>query len=812
MQRHFDNRTHTYRHGTVLQTVAALFGAWLSVQPAMAADAARDYRIPAQSLNNALMQFAADSDLEVVFNADGIRGLNANSLEGRMTPAEALDRLLQGSGYGYRYINDHTVTLEKRSAPISSAPETSTLPPMTVSGKAEYDATDPYNTDYNRPNATTATKTDTPLMETPVSIQVVPKAILRDKQVTTLPDAVNGNVSGVLGRTGGGYLYDNFIIRGLAGSGFGDAYRNGLFNRQDIYDIANIEQIEILKGPAAVLYGRIEPGGLVNYVTKKPLDTAYYSVQQQFASYDQYRTLIDATGPLDKNKTVLYRINGSYTNNQSFRDFVGNERFFVSPVVTWRPTDKFETHLELEYKHDRFNADFGIPAIAGPTPSDGRPAPIPITRTLKDGPERQLIDSKNVGFDWTYRFNDDWKLTQRYLFKDWTLSGPTIFNWGGLQADNRTLNRSASKGVQDVMTHSGNLDLNGKFELLGSKHNLLIGIDGFLATTEAHDAEDTAPSIDIFNPVYGQVDFDALTTENGFFYRKESWMGVYVQDQITFFDKLHLLLGGRYDNVTTGARFSPASLDAAKAGRVAQKDDAFSPRLGLLYRPLDWLSVYGNYTTSFSGNNGLSASGAKFDPQRGKQYEVGLKVETPDQRLSSTLAFFHLTKTNLLTDDPNEADPNFQILAGAIRSRGIEFDVAGQVTDRLHLLTTYAYTEVNYTQDFNGLQGNWLENVPRHQGSLWGTWQFNHAFKAGLGVVVAGRRWGDSDNTFIMPGYARLDAMASYTHRIGGHALTAQLNINNLLDKQYYANSDGSNLDVIPGAPINVFGSLRYEF
>ena len=203
--------------------------------------------------------------------------------------------------------------------------------------------------DYSVPNATAATKTDTPIIETPVSIQVVPRAVLEDKQAMSLPDAVNGHVSGVLGRTGGGTLYDNFIIRGLSGSGFGDAYRNGLYNRQDIYDLSNIEQIEILKGPAAVLYGRIEPGGLVNYITKKPLNTPYYAIQQQFGSYHQQRTSVDATGPIDENKTVLYRVNAAYTDNESFRDYVGNERIFVAPTLTWRPNEQFEANVCLLY-------------------------------------------------------------------------------------------------------------------------------------------------------------------------------------------------------------------------------------------------------------------------------------------------------------------------------------------------------------------------------------------------------------------------------------------------------------------------------
>ncbi|NOS75065.1 MAG: TonB-dependent receptor [Methyloglobulus sp.] len=773
------------------------------------------YEIAPQSLDQALVEFSNASGLQVM--ADGVltSGVKSSRVTGNYSSSQALGQLLAGTGLEVQSTQNGTVTLQLTGRLIPTAAtqnEGETLPKVTVEADADnpYDdpnwATDPYNKDYNRPNATTATKTDTPIMETPVSIQVVPRGVLADKQTTNLPDAVNGHVSGVLGRTGGGYLYDNFIIRGMAGSGFGDAYRNGLFNRQDIYDIANIEQIDILKGPAAVLYGRIEPGGLVNYVTKKPLATPYYSLQQQFGSYDQYRTQFDATGPIDKDKTLLYRVNGSYSDNQSFRDFVGNERFFVAPAVTWRPNEKFVANFELEYKHDRLNADYGIPAIGD------RPAPIPITRTLKDGSDRQLLENTLVGFDWTYRFNEDWKITQRYLFKDWTLSGPTLFNFGGLQQVNNRflLGRTASKGVQDVQTHSTNLDLNGKFEFFGSKHNLLIGVDGFYATTEAHDADAPAPDIDIFNPVYGQVDFNALTQENSFFYRKENWFGAYIQDQITLFDKLHIMLGGRYDNVTTGGNFTTASLDAAKAGREAKKDDAFSPRAGILYQVRDWLSVYGSYTESFSGNNNFGKT--TFDPQEGKQYELGLKAQTPDQRFSSTLAFFHLTKTNLLTDDPERADPNFQILAGKNRSKGIEFDLAGQVTDNLNLLATYAYTQSTYTQDFSGFKGNRLENVPRHQGSLWGTWQFNDAFKVGLGVVAVGKRYGDAGNTYSLPGYVRMDAMAAYTYRIGQHRLTAQVNLNNLLDKEYFANSDGGSLDSIPGTPINVFGSLKYEF
>lgn len=673
-------------------------------------------------------------------------------------------------------------------------PDTYQLAPLNVTGTRERS--------YQVPEASTATKTETPIMETPVSIQVIPKAVLEDKQTMSLPDAVNGQVSGTLGRTGGGYLYDNFIIRGFTGSGFGDAYRNGLYNRQDIYDLSNVEQIEVLKGPASILYGRIEPGGLVNYVTKRPLATPYYAIQQQLGSEHQFRTSADLTGPIKADGTLLYRLNASYTDNESFRDHVSSERGFIAPTLTWRPNKAFELNFEVEQKHDRFHPDVGIPAIGS------RPANIPIEFDVTDGPKRQSIENTLIAFDWTYRFNDNWKLTNRYLNQDWSYGMRGILSFG-LQADNRTLERRILFGKQDVKTQSTNLDLNGKFDGFGAKHNVLIGVDAFYAETVARQLFGIAPTLDIFNPVYGLVDFDSLTT-TGNFYRKEKWTGLYFQDQMTFSDKLHVLVGGRYDDVETGANFSTVSMTAAKAGRTPNSDEEFSPRLGVLYELRDWVSVYTSYSQSFGANNGRGANGETFDPEQGKQYEIGLKMQSPSKRLTATVAAFDLTKDNLLTEDPDNS--GFSILAGEANSKGLEIDVSGRLTDKLELLATYAYTDAKYTRNNDGLKGNRLANVPLNQGSIWGVYHFNDTFKFGLGAVAVGKREADADNTAQLPGYGRFDAMAAYRKKFGQSQLTLQLNVNNLLDKKYFANSDGGRDNIVPGWPRSVLGSVKYEF
>ena len=273
-------------------------------------EAARHYRIPAQSLDSGLLRLAADSGLEILFTANQVRGATGNSIDGSMTtPAQALSKLLQGSGMTYRFVDAKTVTIEPLPGHAVKTPNpqsATTLPPINVVADAVYDDTAPYNPSYVQPDATTGTRTDTPIMETPLNVQVITKQVLRDQQVNRLDQALR-NISGVTTtKNSNGGLDDEFNLRGFNGQ---TQFRNGI--RFDFGNIggtrqmANVESIEVLKGPAAILYGRVEPGGMVNIITKQPLATPYYSLKQQFGSFDLYRTSIDATGPLTKDDTLL---------------------------------------------------------------------------------------------------------------------------------------------------------------------------------------------------------------------------------------------------------------------------------------------------------------------------------------------------------------------------------------------------------------------------------------------------------------------------------------------------------------------------
>ncbi|NOU44413.1 MAG: TonB-dependent siderophore receptor [Methyloglobulus sp.] len=638
-------------------------------------------------------------------------------------------------------------------------------------------------------------------------------------------------------------LGTGFIIRGFLNK---QIYRNGLSGAgaggpQSEFDTANLQSVEVLKGPASILYGRAEPGGLVNITTKKPLDTPYYSLEQQFGSYDWYRTQWDATCPVTKDSSLLYRFTGAYQNNNSFRDFISNDRIVVAPTVTWTPTDSTDITLGVEYMNQDYQADLGIPVIGT------RPAPIPISRSYSSDPN-DPIDNKDrvsVGTEINHHFNDDWAIHSRFLTNfehgDQIFINPADAFADAFQADGHTLNRNIFYQVTDSETYNTNLDLTGRFEIGPTKHETLVGFDYLNDYSEYSifgDYLNPNPdlALDIFNPIYGispALFQNAYKTTNfpgeNLYLSKNEWYGVYFEDHITLWNKLHITGGGRYDWAKTGTVTADSTNASAAAPIEFRKDEGFSPRVGILYQPIKELGLFGNWTTSFGANNGISASGGGFDPQIGEQFEVGIKTAFFDQRVLATLAYYHLTKSNILTPDLTTPDLRDRVAIGEQRSEGIELDITGRLTDQLSIISSYTFTDATITKDnrildgvLNGYEGKRLNNVPEHSASLWLKYDLN-GFEAqdgwsfGLGGVLAGQREGDVENTFQLPGYVRMDAFANYKLKVGPTRVTTSFNIRNLLDKDYYESTDpDANVaprnGVYPGAPLTAMGSVKVEF
>lgn len=717
----------------------------------------------------------------------------------------------------------------------------STLSKVTVEADAQtagnpeddpYNNLDPHNKDYAATYKSTTTKTGTPLMDSPFSLQVVPREVMNDQRSTTIKDALQ-NVSGVRSHSNDqeGYVY---TIRGFDVL---NLYRNSLqvpLSISTTQETANLESVQVLKGPSSILFGRVDPGGTINLVTKSPLNIPYQSIAQEFGTYGHFRTVWDSTAPVTKNGDVSYRFSGSYQSGDTYRDFQDIDRLLISPSLLWKISDATELKLEIQYLQNDSETDIGFPALGT------RPANIPIRRSFQEANDPNDSSHHVLGsYELTHRFNDDWTFHNRFHAVQSDLYKNNIAPVG-IENDG-TLHSNYQWQKLDSEAYATNFDITGKFDFYGTKHDVLAGFDifrdhynygfttlGAIALPPSFGGNSYDPTLDIniFRPVYGRADpakFSRVISnpDSSFFSNVGiEQYGIYFQDNITLFDKLHILGGGRHDWATLASGFP--SQFAGSANTEELTDEQFSPRVGILYQPKDWLSVYGSWSNSFGLNNGRDNNGNLVKPQTAEQWEGGLKTELFDHRLSATLAYFYLTKNNIVTDDPTNPDPTVVKPIGVSRSQGIEFDMVGQITDNLGVIGNYAYTDGRVTLGDSDLQDKRLPNVAEHSGRLFLTYDFkNHAmldgWRFGLGVTAVGARKGNPLNTFAMPGFARLDAFAAYSVNVGKSRLTAQINLENLTDKRYFDGTDSffnaaSNLAIFTGSPFAAKGTLRLEF
>ncbi len=785
----------------------------LAIMQALSASAEtgqkQNFDIPAQSLSSALLQFSENTGIKTFFSADVARDIQTPGLSGSYTPQQALDKLLTNTGIAYRFTDTESVALSV--SPKKNGTETTTLKPMTVTGKSGYADNDPYNTDYNRTNATTATKTNTSIMQTPMSVKVVPQQVLKDQQVVTLDQALK-NVSGVVSGSGSDR---QFFIRGFDVYNY---YRDGfpfVSNWFHTEELANIERVEVLKGPGSILYGRAEPGGIINFVTKQPLDTPYYSLRQQFGSYDHYRTDIDATGPLTVNKDLAYRFNLAYQTNNAITEFAGGERIFVAPQLRWNISDKTVSNIKLEYSNIKRNADNLLPLNTAGT----QPAALSRSQNLSDPWSYMEDEYVMLSLNTEHKFNPNWSLRHRFNASFANGAGINVSASGNVAANGdvgRFFFEGNANGNDYFNNFYNSLELAGKFETGLFKHTMLVGGD-YMNT----DARATMGPIFGLNPagtnIYNPVHFaqaPAVTAYNTFGY-SQPWFGVYGQDQIELPYHVHLLAGLRYDNAETGGDSAWGAFgNNTKIINPTVTDDRVSPRGGLLWQPIPELSLYGSYTENFGASNSVSQNGNQLPSQTAQQWEIGAKTELWGSRFTGTLAYFDLTKQNL----PMQVAQGISRAVGEAESRGIELDLTGEILPGWKVIGAYAYTPFAKTIKDSigaGTEGMRLHNAPVNNGNLWTTYEFQdrtlHGLKLGAGVQAVGMRQIGYKEAIKTPGYATLNLMASQSWKVGKTHVTAQLNADNLLDKTYHGGvySYGP---ALYGAPRTFMGAIKIEY
>ncbi len=654
---------------------------------------------------------------------------------------------------------------------------------------------------YNPSNSSTATGTDTPIRDIPFSIQVVPQQVLQDRNVTELGDALEtvGGVSPAGGR-GTSVNGPNFLIRGFDVSN--NIFRDSIgFVSLAPLSTNDIEQVEVLKGPASVLFGQGEPGGVINLVSKMPLREPFYSVSFGAGNFDTYQGGIDLSGPLTEDRTVRYRLNISYENYGSFRDFVYGKRFVISPRLTWDIGANTSINFFGQYTQNRETLDEGIVAIGD------RVANLPRDRFLGEPFSEFNQDQFNLGYRVNHRFSD--RLSLRHALQ-YTQYSPERYAplFDSLDEETGELSRFEYFAGGTYKRFFTNAELIGRLATGSVQHQLLFGIE-YRRDTENPEFQfsNAYPSINIFNPTYTRVPYPIAPE----FFRDDSLniIGIYLQDQIDLLPNLKLLAGVRYDYVD---QFRTTRNLGEPREEFALQDSKFTPRFGIVYQPIAPLSLYASYTTSFNPSfaGSLNEDGSPFKPETGRQFEIGIKADL-SERLSLTLAAFDIRKQNVATPDPQ--NPLFSVQTGEVASRGFELNLGGEILPGWNLVAGYTYLDAFVSKDNTDIVGNKLANVPANQFSLWSTYEIQQGslqgLGFGLGFFYVDNRPGDLDNTYILPSYFRTDAALYYRR----DRWKMQLNIENLFNVEYFtASTFGSRLGINPGAPFSIRGTISVDF
>lgn len=675
-------------------------------------------------------------------------------------------------------------------------PPTYELDSITVNADSGYESATGPVSGYRATRSATATKTDTALKDIPQAVSVIPASVLKDLGSHSVERALDyaGGVS-KQNNFGGLTLYE-YSIRGFTTSEF---YKDG-FSANRGYpstpDAANVERIEVLKGPAASLYGRGDPGGTVNIVTKKPQADAFTTLQTSAGSWDRYRTALDVNAPLNEDKTVLSRVNLAVEDNNSFRDHVESKRVFVAPTFSWQLSP--DTHLSVETEFVRHSSTFDRGIVAPNNKWSGM-----SRRTFLGEPNDGDIDNDNnmIQAALEHQLNDFWSLRLASHYKQGELSGSASES-RALNNDGHTVNRRYRE--RDMNWHDSitQLELRGLVDIGSWEHQLLIGTEyeNYRKNERVTNIAGSPYAIDIYQPVYGQPKPNGVRSGTDFFEHVES-QALNLQDQIVFTDKLRGMIGARFEH------FEQSTDDYTRSVTHKQQHNALTYRTGLLYQLTPQIGLFANASTSFKPNNGFDAAGKSFKPEEGVGYEAGIKTELFDDRLSATVAAFHIEKENVLALNPGT---DFSRAVGKARSQGVDLQFTGQVTDAVRVIGAFAYIDAEVTKgDTTIPTGSRILGVAKRSGSLLGVYQFQDGlFKGsdlGAAFTYVGDRSGEAGKSFVLPAYHTVDLLAHYK---ATENVTVGLNLNNLFDEKYYERSY-SNYWVAPGEPRNFTVSLN---
>lgn len=688
----------------------------------------------------------------------------------------------------------------------ASAAEENENDPIVVTGQADGP--------YTITSASTGMKIDVPLLKMPQSVAAVSGQVILEQSAQNLTDVLR-NVSGITEANTFGNTGDNFMIRGFE-SGQGTVLRDGYASVQVRALNASTERVEVLKGPASLLYGRFEPGGLVNVITKKPLETLHYDASTSFSSRGQSRQAADVTGPLAQGLAV--RLIGEYEDSDYWRPHGHDvERFYLAPSLSWR-SGGFSMLTAYEY------TDSTQPFDRGRVYYNGKRLAVPSTRYFGESftTLKQRLHSGNLLL--AYTFAPGWRAEAKYAIQRTSGSDlqvrPRSLVVGPDGEATGELIRSLD-GNRDLSDDRDYVSLNvhGDVGLLGMRHKLLFGADYETFESRRGYQVDSPRrgGFNVFDPVYGLLDQNyanlTVTPDSATIDRYET-AGFYFQDLVMVDDNWTLVFGGRYET------FEDFQQNGTSRPTDQSSSDSFLPRLGLVYQPRANVSLYASYARAFAPNPSVPAQGDQpasgpFPPEKSRSYEIGIKSEIL-AGVTTTLAAYDIRKNNVLATVDIGDGNTITEARDKVTSRGVEFDLAGEITRRLSAIVSYAYTDA---RDPQSTSGDAVVNVARHTGSISLSYRPGGIFEGlslGAGAFHVGRRYGGLSQApggattvpFHLASYTTFDLNAGYVLALpSGQSAYARMTLRNLANRNY-DQSAGNALRVVPGQARTLFATV----
>jgi iron complex outermembrane receptor protein len=784
--------------------------ALLPLSVAMAAETSAQERtqfsfsMAAQPLPQALSDFSRITGISVVYTDEAPYGITAPAVSGQFSAEQAMQRLLAGSGFTFRRTDGHTLVLE----PLPTAGALN-LGATTITSVMDQ------STSYQPPDTSSVMRTSASLQEIPQTVNIVPAQVIRDQTPRNLDDAL-ANVSGITQGNTLGSTQDSVMTRGFGDNRNGSIMRDGMPIVQGRGMNATVDRVEVLKGPASLLYGIQDPGGVVNMVSKKPELEQYNALTVRGSTYGEVKNgsggTFDSTGALGESG-LAYRMVLDHEDEDYWRNYGVHRETLVAPSLAWFGEN---TKLLFAYEHREFLTPFDRGTVIDPR--DNHPLDIPRDRRLDEPFNNMEGRSDLYHFEADHQLNDNWNAHFGYSWNRETYDASQV-RVTAIDTNKGTLTRSMD-GTQNALSTDRftTASLEGNVDVAGMRHDVVFGIDDEYRKIYREDLirQKSLTTFSYLNPVYGrEVAGTTVSPADSAQTDKLRSDSVFLQDSIHLTDQWILVAGGRFQEYDQYAgKGVPFKANTDSNGQK------WVPRAGLVYRYTDELSFYGSYTESFKPNSTiapLSGSSTVLDgsiaPEEAKSWEVGARLDMPG-RITGNVALFDIKKRNVLVAN-SEGPVTLYSAAGEVRSRGLELDLSGQLSERWSMIGSYAYTDAEVTEDPD-YKGKKLQNVAKNSGSLSAVYDFGSIIggdqlRLGAGARYVGERAGNAVNDFELPSYTVADAFATYDTQLDGQRVKFQLNVKNLFDRTYYT-SAASRFFVSMGDSRQVTLSSTLEF